>query len=243
MEQERPTARLRLRGLVYDWGPCPYLPGRDFQVFRPFGPITGDMYRPMMDSRFRRLGYVFYRPVCPSCRACQPIRVDVAAFRPRKDQRRCLKANADLTVTWHPHGVDDERADLFQRYEAAVHDHAVGDPQDSLVLNDDGGIPGGELHARDRGGRLLAVSVCDRIGDALSSVYCYYEPGEPRRALGKLMVLAEIEHCRSQGLRFLYLGFLVRGCAKMEYKARYFPHEVLEDGGWVRYERPGVSSP
>jgi arginine-tRNA-protein transferase len=50
------------------------------------------------------------------------------------------------------------------------------------------------------------------------------------------MVLSEINHCRKNRLGWLYLGFLVRGCAKMEYKARYKPHEVLEGGIWVRYD-------
>ena len=72
--------------------------------------------------------------------------------------------------------------------------------------------------------------------DALSSVYCYYDPDQSRRSLGTFMALSEIDYCRKHLLSWLYLGFLVRGCAKMEYKSRYKPHEVLEKGSWVRYE-------
>jgi len=53
--------------------------------------------------------------------------------------------------------------------------------------------------------------------------------------LGTFMALSEIDYCRLNHMTWLYLGFLVRGCAKMEYKARYLPHEVLEKGAWVRY--------
>mgnify|MGYP000426787549 CR=1 FL=1 len=103
---------------------------------------------------------------------------------------------------------------------------------------DDGGVPGGELHARDRDGRLIAVSVCDRFADALSSVYCYYDPELSARSLGTFMALAEIGFCHANDLRWWYLGFLVRGSPKMAYKARFCPQEVLEDGVWVRYDEP-----
>jgi arginine-tRNA-protein transferase len=225
-----------MRGLVYDCGPCPYLPRRDFHAFHPEpNPPTEIPYRILLDHRFRRSGRLLYMPMCPGCDACQPLRVDVAVFAPRRDQRRCATRNRDLAVTWHPRGLDAERRSLFVRYQRGVHQRERDqddDPSGFLVA--DGGIPGGELHARDGDGRLLAVSVCDQVGDALSSVYCYYEPDCPQRGLGTFMVLAEIAHARAHALRWLYLGFLVHGCAKMEYKARYLPNEVLIEGKWVR---------
>jgi arginine-tRNA-protein transferase len=224
-----------MRGIVYNCGPCPYLPGREFHAFHPLEePHQASDYRTLMDRRFRRSGGHLYRPMCPGCDACQPIRIDVGAFTPRTDQRRCAKRNVDLALSWHPRGLDDERRDLFVRYQDAIH-HRPIEEDPAAFLVEDGGVPGGELHARDRDGRLLAVSICDAIGDALSSVYCYYEPSQSQRSLGTFMVLSEIAHCRTAGLNWLYLGFLVRGCVKMEYKARFRPQEVLEAGSWVRY--------
>ncbi len=224
-----------MRGHVVNLGSCPYLPAREFRAFFPTATgSAGKPYRELMDLRFRRSGHKVYMPMCPGCDACQPIRVDIPAFAPRKDQRRCQRRNRDLGVSWQPRGLDDERRGLYQRYQAQIHGKLdEEDPHDFLVS--DGGIAGGELHARDAQGRLVAVSVCDRVDDALSSVYCYWEPSEHRRALGTFMGLAEIAHGHAVGLRWLYLGFLVRGCAKMEYKARFRPHEVLERGAWVRY--------
>ncbi len=185
-----------------------------------------------MDLRFRRSGDHLYMPMCQDCSACQPIRVRIASFKPRHDQRRCQARNADLRVTFHPRGMDDERHALYRNYQTAVHaKDPGGDP--NLFLVEDGGIPGGELHARDATGRLLAVSVIDLVGDALSSVYCYYAPDERKRALGTFMALAEIEHARQLGLNWLYLGFFVTGCAKMAYKARFGPCELLVDGTWT----------
>lgn len=189
-------------------------------------------YRELMDLRFRRSGNHVYMPMCEGCSACQPIRLEIAGFRPREDQRRCWARNADLTVTFAARGFDDERAALYRRYQAEVHGKESGDEPNPFLV-DDGGIPGGELHARDAQGTLLAVSVIDVVGDALSSVYCYYDPAQRRRGLGTYMALAEIAHARSSGRTWLYLGFYVAGCAKMEYKKRFGPAELLVDGGWV----------
>jgi arginine-tRNA-protein transferase len=188
-----------------------------------------------MDFRFRRSGDQLYMPVCPGCDACQPLRVDIGLFKPRTDQRRCLKRNSDLSVVWQPRGRDPERDDLYYRYQTSIHEKPP--EADGLdYLNKDGGIAGGELHARDGNGLLIAVSVLDVFDDALSSVYCYYDPNQANRSLGTFMILSEIAHCRAQHLSWLYLGFLIRNCQKMVYKARFLPHEVLTNGVWVRFE-------
>jgi arginyl-tRNA--protein-N-Asp/Glu arginylyltransferase len=223
-----------MKGFLVDCGPCPYLPARRFHAFHPDPNPPAVPYRQLMDHRFRRSGPLLYAPMCSGCAACQPVRVDVAAFAPRRDQRRCQARNADLTLSWHPRGTDAERAALYARYQAAIHGKAVEDDGGAFLV-EDGGVPGGELHARDGDGRLLAVSVCDRFADALSSVYCYYDPDQPGRGLGTCMALAEIAFCREHGLPWWYLGFLVRDSPKMAYKARFLPQEVLEDGRWVRY--------
>lgn len=222
-----------LHGHLADCGPCPYLPDRQFRAFLPEpNPPTGVGYRQLMDMRFRRSGDHLYMPMCDGCSACQPIRLAIAGFKPRHDQRRCQARNTDLSVSFQPRGMDAERQQLYRDYQLAVHAQDPGsDPNPFLV--EDGGIPGGELHARDASGRLLAVSVIDLVGDALSSVYCYYAPAERKRALGTFMALAEIEFAKQRRLRWLYLGFFVTGCAKMAYKARFGPCELLVDGTWT----------
>lgn len=223
-----------MRGFLVDCGPCPYLPDRRFHAFHPDPNPPAVPYRELMDHRFRRSGPMVYAPMCTGCQACQPVRVEVAAFAPRRDQRRCQTRNADLTVTWQPRGFDAERSALYRRYQAGIHAKETEEDSGEYLVQD-GGVAGGELHARDAGGRLLAVSVVDRFADALSSVYCYYDPDQSGRGLGTFMALAELAFCRQQGLRWWYLGFLVRDSPKMAYKARFLPQEVLEDGAWVRY--------
>ncbi|MFT9316647.1 MAG: arginyltransferase, partial [Acetobacter orientalis] len=46
------------------------------------------------------------------------------------------------------------------------------------------------------------------------------------------VILALIEKTKSLGLPYLYLGYWVRGSAKMTYKSRYRPAEILHHGTW-----------
>lgn len=225
----------RLAGSLIDAGPCPYLPGRHFHAFVAAEAVDAGLYRVLLDNCFRRNGTSFYRPSCPGCEACVPLRIAVAGFAPRRDQRRIWRRNADLTFTWHERGHDDERVALWRRYQAEVHgEDADDDP--ARFFAEDGGIPGGELHARDVAGRLLAVALCDVVGDAWSSVYCYWEPSARRRGLGTAMALAEIAAAAQHGLAWWYPGFWVAACPAMAYKARFGPAEALIDGCWRRVE-------
>jgi arginine-tRNA-protein transferase len=218
-----------MRAWVVDNGPCPYLPGRRFRAVVVAERLP-EIYRELMDHGFRRSGSVAYLPDCHGCRACVPLRVDVPRFAPRRDQRRCAARNGDLVVRAVARGGEaDERTALWGRYQAAVHGSAEGGAAD---LAEAGGVDGCELEARDASGRLLAVSVVDRFADALSSVYCYWDPAQADRGLGTFMALAEIAHARSEGLRWWYLGYWVDGCGKMAYKRRYGPHELLVEGAW-----------
>ena len=223
-------------GYLVDSGPCPYDHDEHFTAFYlAFVPST-PIYRRLMDLRFRRSGSGVYLPACNECQACTPIRIPAARFQPSKSQRRCRNRNADLQISWHERGLDDERLDLFKRYQATVHDDPIGDDQDpQAFLVEDGGIIGGELHARDGSGQLLAVSVVDFFQDALSSVYCYYDPDQTKRSLGTYMAMAEIDWCVARKLDWLYLGFYVGGCPKMTYKAQFRPCQILEHSRWIEY--------
>jgi leucyl-tRNA---protein transferase len=245
-EQAGHGGTLEVRLLTFD-EPCPYLAGRT-ATLEGFPAASADpgLYRELMDHGFRRSGMFFYRPHCGGCRQCQPLRVPVASFAPSRSQRRCWQRNQDLSVQKGELELTDEKHDLYCRYLAQK--HSDDSERDISRLRDflyNRVVDTVEFCYRDRAGRLLAVGICDVFDDAISSVYCFYDPLERRRSLGTFTALREIEYARQRGLGYYYLGFLVRDCPSMRYKASYRPNELLDvSRGWIVGEPglPGVGS-
>ncbi|HYY16343.1 MAG TPA: hypothetical protein VE965_06835 [Gammaproteobacteria bacterium] len=74
---------------------------------------------------------------------------------------------------------------------------------------------------------LLAIAVVDRMEDALSAVYTFFDPDHSARSLGRFAILCEIEAARIAGLKWLYLGYWIKECRKMRYKSEYRPFEYM----------------
>ena len=81
--------------------------------------------------------------------------------------------------------------------------------------------------------KLIAVGVSDVLDTGLSAVYTFFDPALEKRSLGNFVILWQIEQARILGLDFLYLGYWIKDCVKMEYKSTYRPLEMLVEGKWV----------
>jgi leucyl-tRNA---protein transferase len=223
--------------------PCPYLPGQ--QERKVFTHLVGTNARQLNSqlshNGFRRSQNIAYKPACDSCQACVSIRVPVAHFNFTRTCTRTLKINRDLTVTVVPAIATSEHYSLFRDYIDTR--HAEGGMADMSVLDFASMIDNAMVDSRliefrhgsssIRQGQLKASCLVDVLNDGLSMIYSFYDPEETRRSLGNFMILNTILRARKLNLPYVYLGYWVKGAAKMEYKKRFLPQERLTPEGWT----------
>ena len=227
--------------IVDETEPCPYLEGQvaRMPLCMPLTKITPAEADVRLSCGFRRTGEFLYRTKCPTCNACESIRVDVNRFQFSKNARRVLK-RGDRTFTQSVSELqaDLERIDLFNRHRRSrglakrdtnidVSEYAWGFVRSCFDSF--------EITYRYEGD-LVAVAICDLGRTSLSAVYTYYDPDFPRESIGTYSILKQIQFCRERKLQHLYLGYYVEESPHMVYKKRFRPHERLIEGQWVAFE-------
>lgn len=217
--------------------PCPYVAGRlERKVVTDLAtPNASEIYERLSRAGFRRSHGLAYRPACPSCTACVPVRIVADNFDWTRSFRRLMARNADLVATDLAAQASMEQYRLFIRYQNGR--HAGGEMasmgwRDYRAMVEDTPVDTRMFEIRDGDGALVACMLADRQSDALSAVYSLYDPDQTQRSLGTWMVLWLIERAKSLGLPYVYLGYWIGDSRKMAYKTRYRPIEALGEKGW-----------
>ncbi len=170
-------------------------------------------------------------------RRVQPLRIDLSSVTLTKSQRRILRRNDDLDVSFGPLSLTRGSVEMFERHKQrfkfgipeSIHNFlppaAEFSPCETLQLN------------VFSGSRLVAQSFVDVGATAISGVYGMYEPDEAARGLGIFTMLKEIEFARAAGKRNYYLGYSYSGASFYDYKKRFKPLQVYDwQGQWLDHE-------
>jgi leucyl-tRNA---protein transferase len=221
--------------------PCSYLPGLAARTLfvDPLARIDAASFQSLLEQGFRRSGRHVYRPACRGCRACVSLRLPVDVFEPNRSQQRNLRTNAaDVTVIDHAPRYESEHFALYRRYLQARHPdgsmaEATRDNYRDFLIDPWGGDT--RLLEFRLGERLMAVAVTDVTPGGLSAVYTFFDPDLAHRGPGTFAILGQIETARALGLPYLYLGYWIEACGKMNYKSRFRPLEAWNGRTWDRF--------
>jgi arginyl-tRNA--protein-N-Asp/Glu arginylyltransferase len=184
---------------------------------------------------YRRSGAHLYRPDCDFCHACISCRIPVDEFRPTRSQRRVMKRNKLLTVHEETDLTYEPAYDLYRRYIDTRHDD--GDMYPASLEQYEAFIKTKTVDTRFylfyEEEELVAVSVVDVLEQGLSAVYTFFDPARQHQSLGRYAILWQVEKCRELGLSYLFLGYWIKDCAKMQYKSDFRPLQMLIEGRWI----------
>ena len=215
--------------------PCSYLDEQQEQLLvLQEEIIDAGLFEQLLALGFRRSSSMIYKPQCPHCTACLPIRLEIDEFKLSKRQKRTLKNNQDLSWKIVDHKTDEQYA-LYERYVNTRHADgpmypATPEQYDSFATANWTQPVFIELSIDDK---LIGVAVTDVLPNSLSAIYSYFDPDEHKRSLGSLLILLQTKIAKMMQKQFLYLGYQIDESRKMNYKRDYRPHQILTHSGWV----------
>jgi arginine-tRNA-protein transferase len=249
MKQSEPGTPLpsdvirRMKFYITSPQPCPYLPERTER--KVFANLAVDgavkLHDSLTRSGFRRSQSIAYRPACAGCQACKSVRIDVANFVVSARRRRILAANTDLVRIPREPSATREQYRLLKKY--LENRHPEGGMTD-MSFRDFSGMVGtspvqtvmfeyrSSLEENAQDSSLEAGALTDVLRDGLSMVYSFFNPERNKRSPGAFLILDHIRLAAELGLPYVYLGYWVKGSAKMGYKADYQPLEMLDGEDW-----------
>lgn len=217
--------------------PCSYLPAQQEQLvfLLPEQPIDAALYQQLLQLNFRRSGEQVYTPHCPTCRACESVRLNPVAVQPSRSQRRLL--NKACRNNWQHKLADSPSSDYFPLFADYIsHKHSDGSMYPPAREQLDAMLNCSWLKVRFLEQyyqqQLVAVTIVDETAEAFSAVYTFFCSGVAAFSPGILAILYLLQYTEQQQKCWLYLGYQIDACQKMAYKAAFQPQQRFIQGQW-----------
>ena len=218
--------------------PCSYLPERTAHhlISDANNLLSPKLYSSLIDAGFRRAGERIHRPNCYHCDQCISLRIPVTQFVANKSQRRLIKKNDDLITKVITKPVYQNYYPLYEQYITSRHPESetmqnVEDTFHNFLFSRWSQTFAVEFTLASIN-KLMCVAICDPLLQGWSAVYTFYNTEFINRSLGSYAILKQIELLQELGHAYLYLGYWVSECEKMNYKTRYKPCEGFIDEQW-----------
>jgi leucyl-tRNA---protein transferase len=203
---------------------CPYITGEtcinEYFLDPAITPLKLDN---LLENGWRKFGPAFFRPRCPNCQECVPIRIPIKTHTLNKSQKRLLKKNQDIFVSVTAPKFKDEIYELYKKHSMERFKTEVN-WEEFLITHFFPSNSGLQCEFYlDK--KLIAVGFLDRTKKSLNSIYFIYDTDYLKRGLGIFGSLKEIEFAQKENIQYYYLGYYVASNSSMNYKNQFFPHE------------------
>ena len=217
---------------------CPYIPTNTAHHYTSDSnlPLSSNIYSELINMGFRRAGDRIHRPNCLSCSQCVSLRIPIRDFTPSKSQRRITHKNLNLEshVVINPDTL--EYLDLYQQYIITKHPETESmqeaqDTFENFLFSSWSDTFSIEFRLPSK--ELVCVAICDPLIQGWSAVYTFYNTEYAQLSLGTYSILKQISLLKERGLDYLYLGYWIKDCDKMNYKTQFRPCEGFTDEQWT----------
>lgn len=199
-----------------------------------FSFLPDQVMKFFLENGFRRNGNYIYTMACKGCSACIPIRIEVATFRPNRNQKRVWRNNQDLEAKISPLQITNEKLAICDKF---LQNRFPGKGNSALDY-----YAGFFINTLDNtyevefwhNGYLTGVSIVDVFEDAINCVYFYFDPDENKRSPGTFNILYLLDFAKKNGIKHVYLGYLIKEISSMSYKEKFRPHSLFLEGEWKK---------
>ena len=194
----------------------------------------------LVERGFRRFGKMYFRPICAECSECQSLKIEVEKFVFSKSARRVLKKAVKFQTIIQTPTLTKAHLSLFEKYHAHMktkkgwqHHETTAEHYYQSFVNGHYDFGYEILYFDEK--KLIGVDLIDILEDGISSIYFYYDTDYARYSLGKLSLYQQIQIAKHKQKKWIYLGYYVKECDSLSYKAEYKPYLTLQ-GRPTQYE-------
>ncbi len=190
---------------------------------------------------FRRAGDRIHKPNCTDCHQCVSLRIPVAKFSATRSQRRIMNKNTNLSVTVVTQADYREYYPLYFKYISQRHPETEGMQEVQDTFENFFFSQWSDtfcVETRLENNELVCVAICDPLEHGWSAVYTFYDTTYAKHSLGTFSILSQIKLLQQHKLDYLYLGYWIHDCDKMNYKTQFKPCEGFINEEWVTIEEP-----
>ena len=218
---------------------CPYINSRVEKRLATDISNNKYLHDQLALSGFRRVENWMYRPACDNCNECKAYRINVNNFELSKSFNRVLKKNYHVKSNISNNKANEKYFNLFKQYQQKRH---LGGSMSEMNFEDFKSmievspINTKLIEFKDKNNLLIGIMLFDKQKDGLSAVYSFYNQTYIKQGLGNFMILRLIELAREMKLKHVYLGYYIKNVDGMNYKSRFYPAEIFQDGKWIKFQ-------